>query len=170
MNAESPRNVLSFREGCEECVLGRVGGFLRVPQYPEAEVVDPSAVTLDEDLEGVGAALLETPDELFVRVGGIHRFERYREGGPAVSVTTTTTNFSVHGIALRDQRVGEFPQFHRHEAGRPFDAATSAGQLRGRFLRDHDGDPLTGFTDVVILLVQTGAPSLAASAPTSDSL
>ena len=55
-------------------------------------------MTLHEDLEGVGAPLLETPDELLVGVGGIHRCERYREGGPAVSVTTTIANSSVQGI------------------------------------------------------------------------
>ena len=72
MNAESPRNVLELPERGEESVLRRIGGLLRVPEDPEAEVVDARAVTLDEDLEGFGAALLEASDEELVAVGGIH--------------------------------------------------------------------------------------------------
>ena len=72
MNAESPRKVLELPERGEERVLGRVRRLVRVAEDPEAEVVDARAVTLDENLEGVGAPFLETPDEQLVAVGGIH--------------------------------------------------------------------------------------------------
>ena len=59
----------------EEGVLRRIGGFLGVAQDPQAQVVDARAVALDEDLEGLGAAVLESPDEQLVGLGGSHRVD-----------------------------------------------------------------------------------------------
>src|SRR4026208_750099 len=73
------------------------GAVCRRRRDREPEVCPRRAVTLDENLEGVGAPFLETPDESFIRVGRVHRFERYSDGGPAVSVTTTRANFLVQG-------------------------------------------------------------------------